>query len=160
MKPILPFRLLAVLAAGLVAVGCGDDAPSAAGSPVKSHAAPSPQPTATIRLVSNASIAEVNKLCRLGNRDYSLYLGEHTKASLVETAHKFTMTRKQILEKARRVNGVGSDVLQALQRGVTLAVKSQTVVEEHTDGHLLIAASMGLAKTLTGLGLVDCAHVR
>jgi len=159
MKPILSLRLIGVLAAGLLSVGCGNTstAPSAQGQP---KVVPSPRPSATIRLVSDASVDAVNKLCRLGNRDYTLYLGKHTNASLVETAREFTVTRKQILAQAGRVNGVSADVLQALSRGVTLAVQAQAVAERHTDGHPLIAASMALTKTLNGLGLSDCARVR
>jgi hypothetical protein len=152
--------LVGALAAGFLVVGCGGSTLRATSPSAKSTAAPSPRPSATIRLVSDASSADVNKVCRLGNRDYTLYLGKHTHASLVETAREFTLTRKQILAEARQVNGVSNDVLQALSRGVTLAVQGQAVVEKHTDGHPLIAASMGLAKTFTGLGLDDCARVR
>jgi len=160
MRSTLPRSLIGVLTAGLVAVGCANNSPPATGSEVNSHPTPSPRPSATIRLVSDASIADVNKLCRLGNRNYTLYLGKHPSASLVETAREFTLTRKQILAKARLVNGVSADVLEALSRGVALAVQAQSVVEQHTDGHPLIAASMGLAKTLNSLGLSDCARVR
>jgi len=160
MKPILSLRLIVVLAAGLVAVGCGANTSTAPSRQSQPKVVPSPRPSATIRLVSDASVDAVNKLCRLGNRDYTLYLGKHTNASLVETAREFTLTRKQILAKARQINGVGTDVLQALGRGITLALQAQAVVEKHTDGHPLIAASMALTNTLNGLGLSDCARVR
>jgi hypothetical protein len=162
MKPVpLWLRLAGVALAGLTVVGCGGTTSLATSPAAHASAAPSPRPTATYRVVSgSAPLAAVNKICRLGNLDYQLYLGKHPKASVSETAREFTLTRQQILHQARVVRNVSGDILQALNRGVTLAVQAQVVVEQHKDGHPLIAASMGLAKTLTGLGLSDCARVR
>jgi len=155
-------RLTAAVAAGLTAVGCGGTSTLATSPAAQSSStAPTPRPTATYRIESGStSLAAVNKLCRLGNLDYQLYLGKHPKASTLETAREFTLTRKQIRQQAGGVKDVTSDVLQALNQGVSLAVRAQAVVEQHEDGHPLIAASMELGKTLTNLGLNDCSRVR
>jgi hypothetical protein len=111
-------------------------------------------------VVNDPSVAAVNRLCRLGNLDYQLYLGKHPKASVIATAHQFTLTRQQILQQATRLKGATTDVLHALAGGVRLAERAELVVVQKTDAHPLIAASMAQVKAMTALGLEDCARVR